>query len=287
MMLDGGSSSQLIYRGNGDPVQGVNPFSGREINTLIGALAADITPPTAPTGLTVNPPGCSSTNSFEFSWSAAADPESGIRGYRYKVDPTGIITPSMNQDPLPPNVFSLGPSGFAPSAGSHTFYLYAENGVGLLSSTASQIGFCWTPPMGTCPDREIPPTCVPSTTCYPAAIANLRTLPSLTAEEWESAGQPVVDVLQPGGTFSIGFEYRTPSETKIQLLLGEPERKPSADAVFSTASLPPGDSDWRPFWSAPFAVTALQLAGSPRLRIVGEGSSAIEFRNVRIVSTGP
>lgn len=277
MMLDGGGSTQLIYRGPGDPVGGINPILGRDVNSVIGVLAADVTSPTAPTNLSVSPTGCSQTNSFTFSWTASADGGgSGLAGYEWNLDGGAAATPTPG----------LQVTTSAPTSGGYTFYVRAYDQAGNRSPFAT-IGFCYQPPTGQCAiARVIPNSCVPASVCFPASAASLEMPHDLPAEHWATVGQPVHDLLQPGKTYSIGLEYRSSAATEVKLGLGALGSTPGDfGVVVCRSALPVSSDSWKTFWSAPFIFTAEQLDRYSTLRMFcANKDSGVQIRNARIVS---
>ena len=223
--------------------------------------------PTAPISLVVGPSGCSTTNSFTFNWGTADNP-SGIGGYEWQIDGTGA----------PASAGGTSITTAAPATGTHTFYVRAHNLAGNRGPFAS-IGFCYVPDTGPCTGRQIPNTCVPSTQCYPAAAANMQTLPTMSADQWQAVGQPVRSMLVPGGTYSIGFEYRSTAATDIKLGLGtfNPASSNLGFAI-SQSALPTSTSEWKTYWSAPFTVTADQLSKFSSLRFVRPQTTADAVR---------
>jgi len=160
-----------------------------------------------------------------------------------------------------------------------------EIACGVWSSWSACFSFT-TSSASPCPGREIPHTCVPATTCYPAALANTQTLPTMSAEQWQTVGQPVHELLQPDRTYSIGFEYRSTAATEIKLGLGNFDPNTSNPGlVIGESALPASADGWKTFWSAPFSVTADQLKNLSVLRLIGPriSNGGIEYRNVRIL----
>ncbi|MBI3572666.1 MAG: peptidoglycan DD-metalloendopeptidase family protein [Candidatus Kerfeldbacteria bacterium] len=236
----------------------------------------DVTPPTVPTNLSVNPTGCSETNSFTFSWTASTDAgRSGLAGYEWQIN-GGTITQQT----------ATSVTTTAPYTGNHTFSVRAYDNAGNRSSYVP-IGFCYQPPTGPCPGREIPHTCVGSSTCYPASAANLQMLGTHTAAQWQTVGEPVHELLQAGKTYSVGFEYRSKTATDIKLGLGGSAWNLSSPGlIVGQSSLPAAPEVWHPFWSAPFTVTTEQLKDVSNLRLIIAKNSdeGVEFRNVRILA---
>jgi hypothetical protein len=236
--------------------------------------------PSAPPNLTVNPSGCSQTNSFAFNWTPPDNP-TGIGGYEWQVDGTGSPSP----------VTAIPMTTTAPSAGNHTFYVRAYNLAGNRGSFAS-VGFCYQPLTGPCTGREIShsPCRQPGDPCLPAQTASLQTLPDLSASQWMAVGQPVGNLLQPNLQYSLGFEYRSTTGTDVKLRLGGFNPNTSnPDLVIGESTLPVSANDWKTFWSAPFTVTPDQLKSISALRLIRPKGSddGIEYRNVRILAYRP
>jgi len=275
MMLDGSGSTQLRVSGST-----LIPGDGRTLPQFIGVLSAapaDNTDPTTPTNLTVSPSGCSQSNSFTFSWTASTDAGgSGVAGYKWQINNTGTIT----------NTTATSVTTTAPNVGSHTFTVWAYDNASNESAKAS-IGFCYQPSTGSCStNRIIPNTCVPSSQCYPAAVANLKTLPDATSDLWQSVGQSVRGMLNPGEGYSFGFEYRASTTTGVEIGLSTLSAESSSlGLVVSQSTLPMSTSDWKTFWSAPFSVTAQQVQNLPNLRFIRTNTNdGLEIRNARILS---
>lgn len=142
VQFDGGGSSEMKCQGQ------TFVGSARTIPQTIGILSAqppDLTPPTTPTNLSVNPAGCSQANSFSFSWTPSTDSGgSGLAGYQWNLDG------SENTNPILSSWFTTS----APGVDNYTMFVRAVDGAGNHSSFAV-VGFCYQPPTGLCGTREI------------------------------------------------------------------------------------------------------------------------------------
>ncbi|MBI4092683.1 MAG: M23 family metallopeptidase [Candidatus Kerfeldbacteria bacterium] len=260
----------------GECVQWVAPwYSGGCMDGWGGVnftVRTDATPPTQPVASV--DPSTNNTNSFSFSWTASTDEHSGFYRYYWSVNGGGETFTTTTSVPSGP---------WATQQGTNTFNVRAVDNVGN-SASAAPVTFTLT--SSPCPGREIPHTCVPSTTCYPAASSNLQTLPDATSAPWSSVGQPVRDMLKPGRTYSIGFEYRSTAATEMKLGFGTTNPASDLGLVINASNLPAStDNEWRTFWSAPFTVTAGQLESFSSLKFVRASTAdGFDIRNVRIVA---
>jgi len=235
-------------------------------------IRTDATPPN-PFAAYVSP-STSNTNSFAFSWDATADDDSGLLRYYWSVNGGGET---------PTTATSVPAGARATQQGTNTLTVRAVDNVGNSRSASATFTLTSSP----CPGREIPHACVPSTQCYPASAANLQTLPTMSPEQWGAVGQPVRELLQPGKTYSIGFEYRSTSSTEMKLGLGTfNPTSLNLGLVVSQSELPVSTNDWRTYWSAPFSLTGEQLQQLSRLRLTRSKKSVdgFEIRNVKILA---
>lgn len=290
MMLDGGGSTQMMCQGQ-LYVESSDEPNPREINTTIGVLAADVTPPTTPMNLTASPSSCTPDNSFSFSWNPSSDPETGIQEYRWKVN-TGAEQPTT--------ATTVGPQAFSPvHDGTNTFYVRAINGQGLSSGTAS-VNFCWLPvgspnlsfeddvaPPDGIPDGwtlggtgfDYPPPCpVPGLPCAAEGIRYIRFAHSISSE-WSAIGQratePTRPLILPDMWYRVSFWYRTGSTAPFGWRLGDSGLvNHSSDALLGAMVVRPlVDGQWHHFWGAPFRITQDDLNQYPMLAFYYDAGS--------------
>jgi len=236
-------------------------------------VRTDASPPD-PFAVTVTP-SSNSTNSFAFSWGAAVDHESGLNQYYWSVN-GGAETATTS--------ISVPAGARATQSGTNTLNVRAVDNVGNSRNATATFTLSSASP---CDGREIPHSCVPSTQCYPAATANLQTLPTMSSEQWLAIGQPVREMLQDGARYSIGFEYRSVNATALKVGFSVfNAREASPGLVVCQFPLPTSPQEWHPFWSAPFTVTADQLKRFSSLRFAIEHPEITRFEisNVRIMS---
>lgn len=137
---------------------------------------------------------------------------------------------------------------------------------------------------GPCPGRYIPNNCLPQPgMCCPNTASSLRNLPDATPEQWARMGLPTG--LRDEGTYSVGFEYRATTATELSVGFASFDRARPPDVVGSVSPLTASTDEWRPFWSAPFELTAQQIRDLPNLRLLAANRGSIEFRNVQVLRT--
>lgn len=125
----------------------------------------DTTVPTNPTTVTADPPGYTATNSFDFSWNAGSDADSGIAEYCYKTGAVGAVESCTASTTITDIA--------AYQSGANTFYVRAKDTAGNFASsyvnasyyysstapsapqnvtadpstnTINEFGFSWDPP---------------------------------------------------------------------------------------------------------------------------------------------
>jgi hypothetical protein len=87
----------------------------------------DSTAPTNPTTVTADPPGYSATNSFDFTWNAGSDADSGIAEYCYKTGAVGAVEACTAST----TITALE----AYQSGANTFYVRAKDTAGNFASS--------------------------------------------------------------------------------------------------------------------------------------------------------
>ncbi len=112
----------------------------------------DNTVPTNPTTVTADPPGYSATNSFDFSWNAGSDSESGISQYCYKTGEVGSTDTCIGTT----SVTDIG----AYDTGANTFYVRAKDAAGNYASSYVNASYYYS---STAPSAPQNVTATPST----------------------------------------------------------------------------------------------------------------------------
>ena len=145
----------------GECVQWVAPWaSGQCMDGWGGVnftIRTDATPPDPFTASVT--PSTNNVNSYSFSWSASSDGNSGLKGYYWSVNGGGETFTTST---------TLPTGAYATVQGTNTFNVRAVDNAGAAGNSTSAAPVYFTLTSSPCPGREIPHTCVPSTTCYPA-----------------------------------------------------------------------------------------------------------------------
>ena len=111
---------------------------------------SDITPPTNPTTLTVDPPIYSSTTSYTFTWSGSADANSGISQYCYKAGLSGSESCTTQT-----TVTSIAPY----DTGENTFYIRAKDNAGNYATSYAPVTYKHTTTAPGAPENlDVAPT---------------------------------------------------------------------------------------------------------------------------------
>lgn len=142
------------------------------------------------------------------------------------------------------------------------------------------------PSASPCPGREISHSpCVSSSTCYPASASNLTALPELQFAQWEAVGSPLPSALDSKHTYSLGFEYKAESETRLTAQFTSNTAAGGSTPRVIEAVLPGTKGEWKIFWGAPFSPSSEPAAGTSRLKLTQDSAarSGMEIRSARIL----
>lgn len=223
-------------------------------------VSVDANNPTTPASVTATP-STNSSNSFSFNWSASSDAHSGMSGYYWKINSGGETFTSGT---------SVSAGSYAPSDGTHMFYVRAVDNVGNSSGSGSATftltsGPCGVFITGSCgsaseewADMEGNQAAV-----YEDYVIKLN--PHST-NDWATIGQDATLLFKPDRQYRLGFWYRTFHATPFSWGLSRPAGELAGEnPVMMTVAHPTADGEWHQYSSAPFSVTAGQISEYPIL----------------------